>query len=175
MKVVFFDRDGIVNQRIMCGYVTNPEEFVFQNDFLDFFPTVFEHGYEAILVTNQQGIAKGIMTHYELHTVHQYMQDQLFHRTGRKFLDVYAATEFKSSAIKRRKPSAAMLQEAATLHSIDLSKSIMIGDTPTDVEAGVNAGAFATILVDRGDGVSSPLASMTVKKLSPSIWNNVRQ
>jgi D-glycero-D-manno-heptose 1,7-bisphosphate phosphatase len=71
MKAVFFDRDGVVNHRIMCGYVTEPEDLELHTDFIQFFPSVFQKGFVPILITNQQGVGKGLMTHWDLHQVHQ--------------------------------------------------------------------------------------------------------
>jgi len=171
MKAVFFDRDGVVNLRIMCGYVTAPEELVLHLDFLEFFPTVFQNGFVPILITNQQGVGKGIMSHFELHKVHQRLQQEVFKKTGFQFLDIFAATDLKATSI-RRKPLPTMLLEAARLHSIHLEDSIMIGDTESDILAGQNAGVKSTIFVDRGEKTTD-LATLTVNKLSPELWNKL--
>ncbi|MDQ1266151.1 MAG: D-glycero-D-manno-heptose 1,7-bisphosphate phosphatase, partial [Bacteroidota bacterium] len=68
-KAFFFDRDGIVNHRIIGDYVKNINEFRFKDEFFQIFETVKSQGYLAILVTNQQGIGKGLMTEEDLRSV----------------------------------------------------------------------------------------------------------
>lgn len=155
-KTFFFDRDGIVNTRIMGGYVRDVSDFEFLPDFFPFFRFVKETGFLAVLVTNQQGIGKDLMTEQDLHDIHAFMQEQLFIKTGFAFDDIYFAGELNMirrkdccgdlTATMRRKPSPAMLLEAAEKWHIDLKNSWMIGDSISDAEAGRSAGV-QTILV----------------------------
>jgi D-glycero-D-manno-heptose 1,7-bisphosphate phosphatase len=152
----FFDRDGIVNQRILGGYVTDIDEFVFLQDFFALLKCVKNAGLLAILITNQQGVAKGLMTEEDLARIHAFMQERLTSVAGSGFDDIFAATERDISSKSgccgdrstqvRRKPSPAMLLEAAAKWNIDLTASWMIGDSRSDSEAGRAAGA-KTILV----------------------------
>jgi len=169
MKAIFFDRDGVVNHRIMCGYVCEPNDLELHSDFISFFPTVFQKGFVPILITNQQGVGKGLMNHWDLHQIHQKMQRDVKRLTGHMFFDIFAATERKSE-LSRRKPTPSMLIEAANYHSISLSESIMIGDTESDIQAGIAAGVRATVFVDRGEK-QTDLATITVKKLDSSLWH----
>lgn len=171
MKAVFFDRDGVVNHRIMCGYVCEPDDLELHSDFISFFPTVFQKGFVPILITNQQGVGKGVMTHWDLHQIHQKMQQEVQRLTGHTFLDIFAATERKSE-LSRRKPTPSMLIEASNFHSISLSESLMIGDTESDIQAGIAAGVRATVFVDRGEKLTG-LATITVKKLDDSLWKHL--
>jgi D-glycero-D-manno-heptose 1,7-bisphosphate phosphatase len=152
----FFDRDGIVNQRILGGYVADIDEFVFLQDFFPLFKQVKDVGFWAILVTNQQGVAKGLMSEADLASIHAFMQKRLKDETGTCFDDIFAATERDISsksgssgnrtAEQRRKPSPAMLLEAAQKWNISLTESWIIGDSRSDSDAGRAAGA-KTILV----------------------------
>jgi D-glycero-D-manno-heptose 1,7-bisphosphate phosphatase len=155
-KTFFFDRDGIVNTRIMGGYVRDKDDFEWMPDFFPFFRFVKEMGFLAVLVTNQQGIGKGLMTEQDLHDIHAMMQEQLRSKTGFAFDDIYFAGEIDMTprkgccgditATSRRKPSPAMLLEAAEQWQIDLKNSWMIGDSISDTEAGRSAGV-QTMLV----------------------------
>ena len=155
-KAFFFDRDGIVNQRIIDGYVLTTDDFVFIPDIFPLFRMVKEAGFLAILVTNQQGIGKGQMTEGDLAVIHAMMQEGLRRETGYEFDDIYFAGERDMSsrsgccgdimAQSRRKPSPAMLLEAHERWGIDFDQSWMIGDSLSDAEAGKTAGA-RTILV----------------------------
>ncbi len=161
----FFDRDGIVNTRIMGGYVTDVDDFVFMPDFFALFRAVKERGFLAVLVTNQQGIGKGLMTEEDVSAIHEKMQRELRANTGFVFDDVYVAGEIDVSNYKeccgelclpdnyvRRKPSPAMLLEAQERWNIDLSRSWMIGDSISDAEAGRAAGVKTILIGDYGSG-----------------------
>lgn len=144
-KALFLDRDGIINERMIGGYITKPEEFTLIPESLTLFAWAKEHGYLTVIVTNQQGIGKGLMTEQDLSNVHAYMcsllADHGFAPDAIEFcpdLDVTNST--------RRKPAPGMLLDAAQKLDIDFSSSWMIGDSISDVQAGKHAGT-KTILV----------------------------
>jgi histidinol-phosphate phosphatase family protein len=95
-------------------------------------------GYPTILVTNQQGVGKGLMSLAALHALHEEMQSAL-RKVGAEFDGIYAATGLAETDA-RRKPSPSMLLEAAEAHAIDLSRSWMVGDHDNDMRAGAAAG-----------------------------------
>lgn len=139
-KCVFFDRDGVVNRLIYGDYVRNIEQFEFLGGFFKFFREVDKLGYLKILITNQQGIGKGLMTHEDLQVIHDYMQYTLLAETKTKMDDIYYAPDLAKSGSKRRKPEPGMLLEAIEKHNIDPSRSFFIGDSETDMIAGKRAG-----------------------------------
>ncbi len=164
-KAVFFDRDGIVNDRKIGGYIEKIEEFVFIPGFFEFFEVVKEN-YLTILVTNQQGISKGIMSEADLDKVHRYMQARLKEHTGRNFDDIYYCKDLEESNSYYRKPNPGMLLDAIKKWNIDKSASWMIGDDISDYEAGYAAGV-RTILIGNYN-----------KKLAPNvdiIFKDIRQ
>lgn len=146
-KAVFFDRDGIVNRRIIGGYVKAIEEFEINEDFLALFKYVKDNDYLAILVTNQQGIGKGLMSEADLALVHEYMQNLLEESTGSKFDAIYYCPDLAAANSYRRKPNPGMFEEAINQFEIDPTESWTIGDSPTDVIAGKRAGTN-TILIN---------------------------
>ncbi len=143
---VFLDRDGIINWRIAGGYVRTPEEFHFLPDVFPFLCGVRRLGLLTIVVTNQQGIAKGLMSYEQLNALHDYMQRELLRQLGFALDDIFVCTDPAESASWRRKPQPGMLWEA--LHKWQLSPEAcwMVGDTASDVLAGRRAG-IRTILV----------------------------
>ena len=151
-KAFFFDRDGVVNERIVGGYVRSKEEFHLLPAIIPILRCVKQAGRLAILVTNQQGVGKGLMTESDLAEVHRFMQETLRAALGYAFDDIYAATELDDGFSTRRKPSPAMLLEARDKWSVSLERSWMLGDSLSDAEAGRAAGA-RTILV--GDYAAS--------------------
>jgi len=145
-RAVFFDRDGIVNIRIVGDYVKKVEEFIFITDFFDLFRLIKEKGYLAILVTNQQGIGKGLMSEDDLHKVHEFMNNVLLDKTNFKFDAIYFCPDLATSHSPRRKPATGMFEEAIAQWGIDPHNSWTIGDSITDIKAGKKVGT-KTILV----------------------------
>jgi len=162
--VVFFDRDGIINSRIMNGYVTDVDDFVLLPESTHLLRLVKERGWLAIVVTNQQGIGKGLMTEDDLASIHEYMQRELRTATGFVFDDILFAGELDANRFKdccgevycppqqqRRKPSPAMLLEAQERWQIsndDMQRSWMIGDSLSDAQAGAAAGVQCVLVGD---------------------------
>ncbi len=145
-KAFFFDRDGIINRRIVDDYVTTREEFIFEEEIFSILADIKGAGFLTIVVTNQQGIAKRLMTATDLEDIHRMMQDEVQKRIGSAFDDIYYCGEYSSSPISRRKPSPAMLLEAIHKWQIDPVQSWMIGDSVSDATAGKHAGV-RTILI----------------------------
>ncbi|MFA6571995.1 MAG: HAD-IIIA family hydrolase [Bacteroidota bacterium] len=146
-KAVFFDRDGIVNYRLVGDYVTSIEEFKFIDDFLLFYSSIKKKGYLGILVKNQEGIGKGILSEENLEQVHTFLQSKMLELTGYNFDDIFYCSDLAESNSPRRKPNPGMIFEAIEKWNIEPRNSWMIGDSPTDVIAGKRAG-LNTILVN---------------------------
>lgn len=136
---VFFDRDGIVNRPPTADrYVRHWGEFELIPEFVDVLRAVSELGYEAVVVTNQKGIATGRMTHDAVNEIHTNLSEVLA-RHGLRLLDVVVCPSGDDSH-PDRKPNPGMLLEAARRHDLDLPRSWMVGDHERDVEAGRRAG-----------------------------------
>lgn len=145
-KAIFFDRDGIVNHRLIDDYVKSVSEFVLLDDFIALFKQIKELGYLAILITNQQGIGKGLMNINDLKEIHDFMQNQIFANTGYHFDDIYYCSDLAASNSFRRKPNPGMILEAIEKWNINPEKSWFIGDSKSDAKAG-NAANVNTILI----------------------------
>ena len=145
---LFLDRDGVINVRIIDGYVTKIEEFEFLPNVIDAFK-IFKNKFKRIIiVTNQQGVGKGIMTIEDVETVHQFMIQQL-ENNGGKIDKIYMCPQLKSVFDNYRKPSPKMAYFAKEdFPDIDLSKSIMVGDMNSDIEFGKNAGMKTVFIGD---------------------------
>jgi D-glycero-D-manno-heptose 1,7-bisphosphate phosphatase len=139
-KAVFFDRDGIVNLRPVGDYVKTIEDFHLLPDFLDFFVKIKEKGFVAILISNQQGVGKGLMSESDLMFLNDFMQNELMLRLGVKFDDAYYCTSLAGENSPRRKPEPGMLLEAIEEWNINHNDSWMIGDSESDIIAGKRAG-----------------------------------
>ena len=164
---LFLDRDGVINERIMEGYVRSIEEFHFLPkvpesivQLSNFFGLVF-------VVTNQQGIAKGLMTESNLLTIHRYCSDLLLESNAH--IDAYYfAPSLAHENSNDRKPKTGMAMQAKQQFPlIDFSKSIMVGDSNSDIEFGKNAG-MKTVFVSQ-DKQTHPKADITVDSLESFI------
>ncbi|MCL5991888.1 MAG: HAD family hydrolase [Bacteroidetes bacterium] len=174
-KAIFFDRDGVVNFRIVGKYIKSAEDFRFMPDFIEFFKKIKTAGYLTILITNQQGIGKGLMTEKELETVHNFMQSKLKEFTGNNFDDIYYSSELAENNSFRRKPNPGMLLEAIEKWDIDIENSWMIGDRKSDVKAGKRAGLKTILLkpVKNGDFPEADFLFRNLDEVYTNLFNKL--
>jgi D-glycero-D-manno-heptose 1,7-bisphosphate phosphatase len=144
-KCVFFDRDGIANESPGPGYVERWEDFRLLPSFVAALRMARARGYEGVVVTNQSGVAKGIMTIEAVERIHSNLRELLSRRHGLPLLDILFCPHADGQC-DCRKPQPGMLVRAARRHGIDLAASWMVGDSERDIEAGRRAGC-RTILV----------------------------
>ena len=137
---LFLDRDGVINVLRVADYVKTWEEFVFRPDFIQYFPDFCAQFKRVIIVTNQQGVGKGLMSMADLDDIHARMQSEIIQMGGR--VDkIYAATNLAGAEPDWRKPNVYMgVQAAIDFKDIDFKKSLMIGDSETDILFGQNLG-----------------------------------
>ena len=152
-RCVFFDRDGIVNASPGAGrYVLCWEDFHLLPEFVEALRVVRAHGYQAVIVTNQRAVARGLVSVAEVEAMHKSLRDLLLKSYSLDLLDV-AYCPHDVGQCDCRKPSPGMLQAMALKHGLDLASSWMVGDAETDIEAGRRAGC-RTIRVN-GDVAAS--------------------
>ena len=155
-KCVFFDRDGIVNKSPGQGrYVTRWADFHLIPEFAICLRSVLKMGYQAVLVTNQRAVARGLMSTKDLEDIHQRLRRLLMRQYGLELLDI-AYCPHNPNECSCRKPSPGMILAMADKHNLDLAASWMIGDSETDIEAGRRAGCRTVLVAD-----SPRLASMS--------------
>ena len=149
-KALFLDRDGIINERIPNDYVKYPSEFKLIPESLTLFAWAKAHGYLTVIVTNQQGIGKGLMTEQDLEKVHAHMCSLLAEH-GYAPDAIEFCGDLAGTNSSRRKPAPGMLLDAAQKLDIDLTSSWMIGDSISDVQAGKHAGTKTILVGDYSD------------------------
>jgi len=137
---LMLDRDGVINRRILDGYVTCWEEFEFLPGVLDAMATFAKRFKYIVVITNQQGVGKGLMTMEQVDALHDRMCAEIESQGGR--IDgILVCPQLATEPDNYRKPSPEMAYMACEYFpSIDLNKCIMVGDGPTDIEFGRNAG-----------------------------------
>jgi D,D-heptose 1,7-bisphosphate phosphatase len=137
-RCIFFDRDGIVNVSPGPGYVERVDDFHIIPEFIDCAQIARSMGFIIAIITNQRGVARGIMTLEALDEIHATLKDAL-EKKSIELAGIYSCTHERNSC-NCRKPKPGMLLQAAEEHKIDLAKSWMIGDSESDIEAGQRAG-----------------------------------
>jgi D-glycero-D-manno-heptose 1,7-bisphosphate phosphatase len=126
-KALFLDRDGIIN--IDKTYIYRYEDIEWVEGIFDLIQFANKNNFLVIVLTNQSGVAQGMYQEEDILILHKKMSE---HLKGLKLTvdDWFYCTEYNS---ERRKPRPGMMIEAQTKHHIDLAKSFMIGDKPTDI------------------------------------------
>ena len=136
---LFLDRDGVINKLRQNDYVKCWDEF-------EFLPGVFEalakwkdHFKHIIIVTNQRGIGKGLMTDEDLNSIHQQMINEIEPHSGRIDKIYYCSSLTEEDF--NRKPGIGMFQQAVNdFGDIIPETSLMIGDSESDMEFAENCG-----------------------------------
>ena len=137
---LFLDRDGVINHRVWGGYVRSVEEFKFLPRVADAISLLSNNFGHIFVVTNQQGVAKGLMTERNLSEIHRFMCAEI-EKSGGKITNCYAATELKNDPESTRKPLPAMaLQAQKDFPGVDFQHAVMVGDTDSDILFGKNLG-----------------------------------
>ncbi|MEI6765232.1 MAG: HAD family hydrolase [Bacteroidota bacterium] len=165
---LFLDRDGVINTKLPGAYVASWEQFSFIDGVKESLIRLAEKFNRIIIVTNQQGIGKGIMTEKELAVVHKKMVKEISLAGGR--IDkIYHCPDLAESGSICRKPETGMaLVARAEFPEIVFSKSIMVGDALSDMEFGRRCGMF-TVYIGRNSPETkknSHLIDMSFKNLN---------
>lgn len=154
-KAIFLDRDGTINKYV--GFLTKPEQFELLPGVAEAIKMINRSGYLAIVVTNQPVIARGDCTWEELQQIHDKMETELGKEGA--FLDaIYICPHHKDKGFEGerleykydcdcRKPKPGLLLQAAKDFNIDISQSIMIGDSENDLLSGISAGVRKSLII----------------------------
>jgi len=137
---LFIDRDGVINKRIINDYVLDWNHFEFIKGTLDAFKVFSLVFGKIIVVTNQQGIGKGLMKESDLSIIHSNMISEI-EKNGGRVDEVFFASQKKESNHFDRKPNVGMaLKAKKKIPQIDFKKSFMVGDSLSDMEFGHRLG-----------------------------------
>ena len=156
---VFLDRDGtLIFDR---HYLADP-------DGVELFPgaarvlrELQDGGFAVVVITNQSGVGRGLISPQQLDAVHRELNRQLEEK-GAALEAIYACPHTPQDGCDCRKPGTALLERAARQLGLDLASSYMIGDKPSDIRAALAAGA-TPILVGTGQGAESRTALVDLR------------
>ena len=143
---LFIDRDGTIIKQIDGHYISSIEQIELIENIFPAILMLQNEGYLVIIVTNQAGINKGILSNELVDEINQHVI-QLLKKQGIEISAAYVCPHKPEEQCKCRKPQPGLLLKAAKEHNIDLENSIIIGDTDKDTEAGLNAGLKKVIKI----------------------------
>jgi histidinol-phosphate phosphatase family protein len=143
-QAVFLDRDGVINAD-RSDFVKSWDEFVFLPTVLDALVALAKTPYKIVVVTNQSGVGRGLITELVLQDMHTRMIEQVGASGGR--IDaIYYCPHVPGEGCSCRKPEPGLFFEAAEQLCIDLASSWAIGDGSRDIQAANRAGVRAILL-----------------------------
>ena len=139
---LFLDRDGVINEKLEDDYVKSWSEFRFRAGVLHSLREFRKQFGRILLVTNQQGIGKGLMSEKDLDDIHTRMMREI-EAAGGKLDELYFCPDLKTVLDNCRKPAPRMaLLALQDFPEINFSRSLMVGDALTDMEFGKSVGMW---------------------------------
>jgi D-glycero-alpha-D-manno-heptose 1-phosphate guanylyltransferase len=142
---LFLDRDGVVNYEKQDDYIRNRDEFRFYEGVKEAMKILAEKFGKIFIVSNQRGVGKQLMTENDLADIHKYLKAEI-ESAGGRIDGIYYCTAVDAKD-PDRKPNPGMIYQAKLdFPEIDLSRSFMIGNKPSDMLLGKNAGVYTVYL-----------------------------
>jgi len=156
---LFLDRDGVINVEKDQSYIFHYGEFMFYERGLEALSLLSGIFPRIVVVTNQKGVGKGLMTTAALRDIHEKMTAAV--RTAGGRIDAIYYCDAISDDHSHRKPNPGMAFAAQQdIPEIDLSRSIMVGNNISDMEFGRNAGMHTVFLSTTGEAPTLPHPSI---------------
>jgi len=143
---LFLDRDGVLNRHLPGDYVRHWGMWEWIPGAREAIATLSKQYHRLIIVSNQQGVGKGLMSQADLDDVHAHMLHDI-EASGGRIDNVYTCTDLQDSGSHNRKPAIGLaLQAQKDFPDIDLTRSVMVGDSLSDMQFARNAGMRAVYL-----------------------------
>ncbi|MBA2852743.1 D-glycero-D-manno-heptose 1,7-bisphosphate phosphatase [Methanococcus maripaludis] len=161
-KTVFLDRDGVINKKLENDYVKSISEFEILDGVKGALQKLKELGYLLIVITNQQGVGKGLMSEKDLIKIHEYMLKEL-----PEIDDIFYCPHL-NGICNCRKPENKMLYDAKKKWDIDFNKSWMIGDSESDIICGKSVDC-KTVLINNAPCLDADYITDSIKYIKEII------
>lgn len=137
---LFLDRDGVINERLPGSYVAAPKDFTFLPGVLDVWPRLNQLFGRVIIITNQQGIGKGLMTEQDLARVHAHLREHV-ELAGGRIDGIYYCPHLRADGCVCRKPRPGLVEAAMRdFPEIAPRQSLLAGDSLSDLRLGARLG-----------------------------------
>lgn len=131
-SAVFLDRDGVIN--IDYGYIGTIDRFELIPGTIEALKKIQDSGYLIIIITNQSGIGRDFFSSEDYEIVNEHMKSILLNHNI-YINGVYHCPHIPSYGCSCRKPEIGLIKKAISIHNIDCSKSILVGDKISDIQA----------------------------------------
>jgi len=156
---LFLDRDGVINKRLIDDYVKTPAEFEFDEGALEAIAKLSKCFERIIVVTNQQGVGRKLMSENTLHDIHKHMKNEV-EKAGGRIDAIYFCPDLSNSKSLYRKPNIGMgLLAKRQFPEIRFKQSVMVGDTLSDMKFGKKLG-MKTVLISNDKSLVSSHAKL---------------
>jgi D-glycero-D-manno-heptose 1,7-bisphosphate phosphatase len=152
-KVVFLDRDGVINYDSL-EYIKNLNEFIFIPGSISAIAKLSQQGYAIFVITNQSAIARKFTNITTINSIHHYLKKSV-QNAGGHINGIYFCPHHPSQECNCRKPRTGLIDQAVAENLIDISSAVMVGDRFTDIECAKRAGCKRAYLVMTG--IENPL------------------
>ena len=146
---IFLDRDGVINQD-SPDYIKSRAEFHPLPGSIEAIARLSRASIRVIIITNQSAVNRKMITLAELQAIHRELRAAVSDHGGR-IDDIFFCPHHPDEGCACRKPKPGLILAAHRRHGIDLSRSVMVGDSAKDILAGQAAGCARTVLVCTGD------------------------
>ena len=171
-KILLIDRDGVINRKAPQGeYISSWEDFEWIPETREALKQLAREGFKFIVVSNQAGVARGLIDPNELDRIHNFMKVGL-KKDGIEILDIYVCPHHWDEGCICRKPNPGMLYQASKDHLFRLDKTLFIGDDLRDCQTAQRAGCGSIFVGD-----SSTLGKLSNEEKpvfsSPSLLDSV--
>lgn len=163
-KVVFLDRDGVIN-RNSPDYIKSWEEFEFLPKSIEAIKLLNLNGFTTIIITNQSVINRNMVSKEGLEYIHALMKKAV-KSGGGDIKDIFYCPHTPEEGCDCRKPEPGLIYRAQEKYQIDLPASVMVGDSAKDIECARRAGCGLSILV-KGSNISNAERLLSEKKIFP--------
>ena len=149
-KVVFLDRDGVIN-RDSPDYIKSWSEFEFLPGSLEAITLLTLNEFATIIITNQSVINRKMVSRKELEYMHTMMKKAVTSNGGH-ITDIFYCPHVPEDRCNCRKPNPGLILKAEQKYRIDITASVMVGDSAKDIECARNAGCGHAVLIKTGKG-----------------------
>jgi len=150
-KIILIDRDGVINNKASRGeYISKWEDFEFVSDTISGLKLLAQQGFKFIVISNQAGVARGMIDLGKLEQIHNSMMDKLI-EVGIEVLDIYVCPHHWDDNCSCRKPRPGLFYQATSDWSFRLDKTLFIGDDSRDCQAAYNAGCVSVFIGNKSE------------------------
>ncbi|NQT22639.1 MAG: D-glycero-beta-D-manno-heptose 1,7-bisphosphate 7-phosphatase [Candidatus Omnitrophica bacterium] len=164
-KVIFLDRDGVINKDpggwTEHSYVTTLDQLIFLQGSIEAVKKLYDAGYDIVVISNQAGISKGHYTVERLEEINSKMINAL-EKAGARLKKTYYCVHQTNDNCDCRKPKTGLFDKAKRELGIEIAGNFFVGDGKMDVEAGKKAG-LRTILVLSGKSSMKDVMAWQIK------------